>query len=204
MRNAKVVCALVGACLALLVACATTRQVQAWKDAAYQGKIKKTMVVGVFPEHLMRNFVEQEFVAQLKGRGVEGLASNRSLSTDTVRDRAAALAAVKEMGVGTVIAVKVLDKRYSDRAYGGGVAYVPTGYGVGWDGIYADSFAEIGLPVYQHSVDVLMIQMNVYDVAEGKLIFSAVSNTYVEGALEKVVPPFVESMVKQLAADTLL
>ena len=56
----------------------------------------------------------------------------------------------------------------------------------------------------QYSVDVLSLQVNVYDLQEGKLIFSAVSNTKVEGAKEKVVKPFVEAMVKELAAARLL
>jgi hypothetical protein len=46
--------------------------------------------------------------------------------------------------------------------------------------------------------------MNVYDLQEGKMIFSAVSNTSAEGAKEKVVAPFVETMVKELAGVKLL
>ena len=204
MRSAKVLCALVGACSLLLVSCATTRQVQTWKDGSYQGKIKKTLVVMIVSEPMMRNFVEQEFVAQFKARGVEGVASNRAVSAELARDKEAALAFVKGQGFGTVLVTKILDQRYSDRVVGGGVGYMPTGYGVGWDGIYSDGFVEVGLPVAQSSVDILTMQMNVYDLQEGKMIYSAVSNTRVEGAKEKVVQPFVETMVKQLADVKLL
>jgi hypothetical protein len=204
MRSAKVVCALVGACSLLLVSCATTRKVQTWKDASYQGKIKKTLVVMVVSEPLMRNFVEQEFVAQFKDRGVEGAASNRVVSATLARDKEAALAFVKGQGFGTLIVTKMLDQRFSDRAIGGGVGYMPTGYGVGWDGIYNDSFLAVSLPVAQSSVDILSMQMNVYDLQEGKMIFSAVSDTYVKGAKESVVQPFVETMVKKLAGAGLL
>jgi hypothetical protein len=204
MRTAKVCCALVGACSLLLMSCATTRQVQVWKDGSYQGKIKKTLVVAVLSSPVMRNFLEQEFVVQLKPRGVEGVASNKAISAEIMRDKQAALSVVKGMGIGTVIVAKIVDQRYADRAYGGGVGYMPTGYVGGWDGIYADGFVEVGLPVYQSSLDVLTIQMNVYDVEEGKLIYSALSNTYIEGAKEKVVQPFVETMVRKLAGDKLL
>ena len=81
---------------------------------------------------------------------------------------------------------------------------MPTAYGGGWDGIYYDGFVAVGLPVAQYSVDVLTLQMNVYDLQEGKMIFSAVSNTSAEGAKEKVVAPFVETMVKELADVKLL
>ena len=87
---------------------------------------------------------------------------------------------------------------------GGGVGYMPTAYGGGWDGIYYDSFVAVGLPVAQYSVDILTMQMNVYDLQEGKMIFSAVSNTRAEGAKEKVVEPFVKTMVKELAGAKLL
>ena len=204
MRRAKVLCALMGACSLFLIACATTRDVQAWKDGAYQGKIKKTLVVMVLPEPLMRNFIEQEFVAQFKDHGVEGVASNRIISAEMARDKEAALAYVKGQGFGTVLVTRMVDQRYSDRAQGGGVGYMPTAYGGGWDGIYYDSFVAVGLPVAQSSVDVFTMQMNVYDLQEGKMIFSAVSNTRAEGAKEKVVEPFVNTMVKQLAGVKLL
>jgi hypothetical protein len=204
MRSAKTWCALVGAGSLLLASCATTRQVQTWKDGAYQGKIKKTLVVATLREPLIRNFMEQEFVAQFKDRGVEGLAANKAIPADVARDKEAALAYARNLGVGTVVVAKILDHRYSDRATGGGSTYMPAGYGVGWDGIYADGWSEVGLPVSQYSVDILTIQMNVYDLQEGKLIFSAVSNTHIEGAPEKVVQPFVETMVQQLAAVKLL
>ena len=204
MRSAKVVCALVGACSLLFISCATTRDVQAWKDGSYQGKIKKTLVVMVLSEPLMRNFIEQEFVLQFKGRGVEGVASNRVISAELARDKEAALSFVKGQGFGTVLVTKMVDQRYSDRAQGGGVGYMPTAYGSGWDGMYYDGFVEVGLPVAQSSVDILTMQMNVYDLQEGKMIFSAVSNTRAEGAKEKVVEPFVKTMVEQLAAVKLL
>jgi hypothetical protein len=204
MKSSKVLCALVGACSLLVVSCATTRKVQTWKDGSYQGKVKKTLVVAVLSGPVMRNFLEQEFVAQFKALGVEGVASNRVVSAELARDKDAALSFVKGQGFGTVLVARILDQRYWDKTQGGGVAYVPTGYGVGWDGIYNDGFLEVGLPVYQSSVDILAIQMNVYDLQEGKLIFSAVSDTYIEGAKEKAVQPFVETMVKQLAAAKLL
>jgi hypothetical protein len=196
--------ALVGACALLLISCATTRDVQTWKDASYQGKIKKTMVVVVLPEPLMKNYLEQEFVAQFKARGVEGVGSSKAIPAEVARDKEAALAFVKGQGFGTVLVARVVNQRYSDRSQGGGVGYLPTAYGGGWDGIYYDSFVAVGLPVSQYSVDILTIQMNVYDLQEGKMIFSAVSNTRAEGAKEKVVAPFVETMVKELAGAKLL
>jgi len=204
MRGSKALCALVGACSLLLLSCTTTRKVQTWKDGSYQGKIKKTLVVAGLSGPVMRNFLEQEFVAQLKARGVEGVASNKTISPEMARDKEAALSFTRGLGVGTVIVVKFLDQRYSDRTLGGGVGYMPMGYGAGWDGIYNDGFVEVGLPVYQSSTDILTIQMNVYDLQEGKLVFSAVSNTYIEGAKEKAVQPFVETMIRELAGVKLL
>jgi hypothetical protein len=204
MSGASVLRALAGACSLLLVSCATTRQVQTWKDGSYQGKLKKTLVVMVLSEPLMRNFIEQEFVAQFKALGIEGVASNRTISAEMARDKEAALAFVKGQGFGTVLVTRMVDQRYSDRAQGGGVGYMPTAYGSGWDGIYYDGFVAVGLPVSQYSVDILTMQTNVYDLQEGKMIFSAVSTTRAEGAKEKVVAPFVKTMVKELADGKLL
>jgi hypothetical protein len=204
MRGAKVLGALAGACSLLFVSCATTRDVQSWKDGAYQGKIKKTLVVMVLSEPLMRNFIEQEFVAQFKARGVEGVASNRIIPAELARDKEAALTFVKGQGFGTVLVTRMVDQRYSDRSQGGGVGYMPTAYGGGWDGIYYDGFVAVGLPVSQSSVDIFTMQTNVYDLQDEKLIFSAVSSTRAEGAKELVIEPFVKAMVKELAGAGLL
>jgi len=204
MKSAKVLCALAGACSLLMISCATTRQVQSWKDGSYQGKIKKTLVMMVVSEPMMRNFVEQEFVNQFKTRGVEGAASNRVVSAELARDKKAALAYIKGLGYGTLLVTKVLNQRFADSAVGGGQGYMPMGSTAGWDGIYSESFMAVGLPVAQSSVDTFSLQVNVYDIQEEKMIFSAVSNTKVEGAREKVVKPFVETMIKQLVGATLL
>ena len=204
MKNAKVLSTLVCACVLLIISCATTKQVQVWKDASYQGKLKKILVIGVSQLPLMRNFFESEFVDQLKARGVEGIISNKIIPPEKMRDKEAVLSAIKGMGIEAVLVTRVVDKKYADQFYGGGVALAPTGYDVGWDSIYAQSFAAVPLPVYQHSVDIVMLQTNVYDIQKEKLIFSAISKTYIEGAKESVVKPFIESMVKELVGDKLL
>ena len=204
MKNAKMVCTLACACVLLLVSCATTKQVKVWKDDSYQGKLKKILVIGVSQLPLMRNFFESEFVDQLKARGVEGIISNKIIPAEKMRDKEAVLSAIKGMGIEAVLVTRVVDKKYADQFYGGGVALVPTGYDVGWDSIYAQSFGAVPLPVYQHSVDIMMLQTNVYDIQKEKLIFSAISKTYIEGAKESVVKPFIESMVKELVGDKLL
>jgi len=204
VKNVKVVSTLVCACFLLLISCATTKQVKVWKDDSYQGKLKKILVIGVSQLPLMRNFFESEFVDQLKARGVEGVVSNKIIPPEKMRDKEAVLSAIKGMGIEAVLVTRVVDKKYADQFYGGGVALVPTGYDVGWDSIYAQSFAAVPLPVYQHSVDIVMLQTNVYDIQKEKLIFSAISKTYIEGAKESVVKPFIESMVKELVGDKLL
>jgi len=203
MRNVKVPCTLVCACL-LLISCATTRQVTVWKDDAYQGRLKKILVIGVSEVPLMRNFFETEFVDQLKARGVEGVISNKIIPPEKMRDKDAVLSAIKGKRIDSLLVTRVVDKRYVDQFYGGGVAFVPTNYNVGWDGIYSDSFTAAPLPVYQYSADIMMLQTNVYDIQTEKLIFSSISKTYIEGAKESVVKPFVEAMVKEMAAANLL
>jgi hypothetical protein len=152
----------------------------------------------------MRNFFESEFVDQLKARGVEGIISNKIIPPEKMRDKEAVLAAIKGMGIEAVLVTRVVDKRYADQFYGGGVELMPTDYYSGWDSIYAQGFAAAPLPVYQHSVDIVMLQTNVYDIQMEKLIFSAISKTYIEGAKESVVKPFIEAMVKELVGDKLL
>jgi len=195
VRNTKVLYALVCACFLLLISCATTRQVQVWKDASYQGKLRRILVIGVLQTPLMRNFFENEFVDQLKARGAEGVASNKIIPAEKMRDKEAVLSAIKGMGIEAVLVTRVVDNRTADQFYGGGVELVPRDYDFVWD---------MSLPVYQRSVDIVMIQTNVYDLQKEKLIFSAISKTYIEGAKESVVKPFIDAMVKELAGEKLL
>lgn len=189
-------------CILLCISCATTRQVSGWKDDTYQGKLKRVLVIAVTDAPLMRNFIETEFTDQLREFGVEGFVSNKIISPQKMTDKAAVLAAIKGMGIETVLVIKALDKSSADRYYSSGGMLVISNLDAGWDVIYSESFSTGSQ--YQHSLDIFMLQTNVYDLQREKLVFSAISKTYVEGSKEREVEPFVKAMVKELARKGLL
>jgi len=192
-------------CLPVLLSCAATREVKVWKDDSYQGKIKKILVIGTSQVPLMRGFFENEFVDQLRARGVEGVPSNTIVPSEKMRDKEAVLSAIKGMGIETVLVTRLLEQGYIDQVYGGGVELVPTDYYGGWDLIWNQSFAAVPFPTYQYTGRVMVFQTNVYDLERKKLIFSAITKTEVgEGAKESVVKPFIELVVKELSEKKLL
>lgn len=203
VNKTGVFCIVLSVSLVILASCATTRDVKTWKDDSYQGKLTKVLVVAAFDEPLMRGFIENEFIKQLQAKGVEGIPSKRIIPTEKIRDKEAVIAAIKGSGADTVLVTKVADVQHAGQMYGGGIALVPTYYG-GWDNFYTESFAEVPVPVYQYDVDIIMLQTKVFDLKKEKLIFSAVSKTYVDGAKESVVKPFVGVMVNELAGAKLL
>jgi hypothetical protein len=188
----------------LVASCATTRMSHVWKDESFNGKLRNVLVIAVAERPLMRSFIENSFVEQLQARGVTALASSTVMPSDKKLDKAAIMEAIKGQKVDFVLVTRVASKAEFEKTYEGAVYVVPTDYYAGWHSFYTDSFAVVSVPGFAYDQEIFSLVTNVYDARNEKLIWSAISKTKVEEAKEKVVEPFVETIVKRLAESRLL
>lgn len=188
----------------LVASCATTRMSHVWKDESFNGKLRNVLVIAVAERPLMRSFIENSFLEQLQARGVSGLASSKVMPSDTKLDKPAIIEAIRGHAVDFVLVTRLAGKQEIEKTYEGAVYVVPTDYYAGWHSFYTDSFAVVSVPGFAYDQEIFSLVTNVYDARNEKLIWSAISKTKVEEAKEKVVEPFVETIVKRLAESRLL
>jgi hypothetical protein len=184
-----------------LTVCSTTstKFVNTWKapDSAplsvKQGDLVVCMVI--MKEESARRSEEQVLCEELRKRGLRPIPSYTLIPTDQVQDREKALAAIQASGAAAVFALRPVavnkQQTYVPPTYMGGGPYGSWGpyYGYGWNAAYS--------PGYVVTDTVVRVEMLVYDLRQGKLLWAAQSDTTNPSELDN----FVAELVKQAAAQ---
>jgi hypothetical protein len=199
------------ALLMQLSACASTDLTSVWKDAQYKGHARKIMVIGILQSPVTQRQFEDEMVRRLKEHGADAIAGYTVLPDRPEDDRAAAEQKIRELGADSLLIVQVVDKktvtshipppgpatRYP--MYSGTGPLTPPGYyGSVWQGYYAYS------PGTMVQDDYAVVRTNLYDLASGKLIWTASSETLLGDNAGSRVAMFVKVIVKSLADNNVI
>lgn len=186
-------------CVLILIGCATTKLTMVWKDQSFHGTIKKVVVVGTFKKPSTRNFFEDEFVRQLKARGVDAIASYTLLPIDKLSSKDVLIDKIKATGADAALVTRMVDKK-TVQTYVPGEVYVVPDYYYYW-GPY---FNYVYTPGYMVSEEYAFAETNIYNTGNGKLVWSAGSRTLLSGDNQNLITSFVSTMVDRLAADKLI
>jgi len=191
--------------LALLPACAGTKIIDPWRDPAFSGRLKKVFVIGVVRSRGPRGMLEDEFVRQLKARGIDAVGSAAVLPDEPLPARDIIAAKVREYGADSVIAAKFI-KKVSAETHSPSRRYaVPHNFDAEWDQTIATTeWTDSGLSEFAYDYYVAVMQTTVYSVGTGKPVWSAISETKYQGALMHQVKPFVNAIMNGLIHEKLV
>jgi len=177
-----------------MTSCATTTLTSVWKDESYQGQIHDVFVIGVARKYTNRRIFEDEFVKQLKAHGVNAIPSYTVFPFNEMLDKEAIISKMKELGMNTVLITNVVDKErkvYTDNWYN--------------DYSYRYNYRPYRT---QYAEDVYSLETKFYDTGTEKLIWSALSETFLvdDVALDygEEIRSFINVMVKKIKEDNLL
>jgi len=180
---------------ALLVAamgisgCVSTTIQTDWKDPAFSGTFKKVMVVCLVNEPVIRNSLEDELRAQLNSRGVEAVQSYSLLpSPDTVNSETVR-AKVREIGADGVFLVRRMGKESRDVVT---AQFTGNGYDV------------LSQQVVLNTVDVYKFETSLFEATKGMIVWQALSETYDDDVLMKVITNFALLVVKKVSEKGLI
>lgn len=188
-------------CLTLFLifttSCATTTLKSEWTDATFpKGSLKKVLVVGIFYSSEERSFFEDELGRQMKARNVNVISSYTIFGEDNMPDKKDLAIAVKSQNVDSVLVgrmIKVIDLgTYSEPA----ITRVDT------DDLFGYYLACCQLPV--SSGRDIVIETKIFEAAHDKLIWSAISNTLLDGSFEKAVESLISVITKDLYSKKLI
>lgn len=205
----------------LITGCATTQLTSDWKNPSYHGQPGKILVIGVAKKPAIKRIFEDEFVRQLKERGVNAIASYTLMPDKKQSDHAAIAAQMKEHGADAVLISRLVSKKtvqtyipgtvnYQPANYGNwrhnrspGGAYYPPNYG-NWRDYYGYGYQTVYTPGYMAEDEYAIMESNLYDAKNDKLIWSAESETGIMGTDQNQIRSYIRVMVDTMAEQKLL
>lgn len=192
------------ALIAMLVTACSTAQLNAvWKDQSYQARPYKIMVIGVAKNPVNRRIFEDEFVGQLNAHGTEAIASYTVLPDRQEGDHAIIAAKLAELGADTVLITRMVSKK-TVQFYVPGTAYYPPPYYGTWPDYYGQGYQAMYTPGYMAEEEFAVIETNLYESRNDKLVWSASSETGMRGPDQNRIKSYIGVMVDAMSGQGLL
>jgi hypothetical protein len=185
--------------LFLLSACATTTTTNVWRDPAYQGPVKKVLVMGISQKKGIQRFFEDEFFRQLKQRGTDAVSGYSVLPYDEKMDKDFIAAKAREIGADVVLVTRPIGRK-TERTYVPGQAYAVPGSYYRWGSYYGHAYSS----GYVVEDEYVYLETNLFDVATEKLIWSAESETVILASDHELITEFISTLIAKLASDKLI
>jgi hypothetical protein len=201
--NAKARFIFVAAAALFAAACASTSIVSSWiNPEASANKPRRLLIVGVSNVDTTRRLYEDEFVKQLKARGLDAIPSYSQLRGDGRPTQEDVVAAIRKSGADSVLVsqIKGTETRM-DVSYRYEPMMVPGGYYGFYSGAWANAYAATPT-VYQY--DIVNAETKIWNTGNDKLLFSVLTRTFDPSAPQREIPPFVSMLVEQMAKGGLL
>ena len=193
-----------GTLIALVIAgCATTRLTSSWKDPAYRGRVGKILVVGVAKIPANKRLFEDEFVRQFKARGTDAIASYTVMPDDKQGDNDVIAATMKEQGADAVLISSLVSKK-TVHTYVPGSGTHLTAYNGTWREYYTSGYQAVYNSGYIAEDEYALMETNLYDAANEKLIWGATSETELQSSNQDAVRSFIDVMVNAIGKQKLL
>ena len=105
MKGRKVLCSIILVLSVIFMnACATTELTSVWKNETYQGgPLRKILIIGVDRKQETKILLENEFVLQLKAKGIDAVPSHTVLPEDTILEKEMITAKISELRIDSVL-----------------------------------------------------------------------------------------------------
>lgn len=187
----------------LLAGCSSTQVKSVWKDPSHAGRLQRIMVIAVAKEPINRRILEDEYVVQLKARGMDAIASYSTLPDRSQDDQAAIAKMVEQLGADTVLVSRLVSKRTVRVYYPATITHRPHYYGT-WPDYYRHGYDLINAPGYTTKYEYALMETNVYDTRDDKLIWAVTTETGVENFNQTLIKPYIGTIVRMMGEYGLL
>ena len=187
----------------LIAGCATTAPiVSQWRNPAYaSASFSKIMIAALGGTASTRRNFEDQFSAQLRAVGVEGLVSYGYLFEGTDTDENAIKAAAQKAGVDALIVARLV--RVEEKTQYGG-PYLPyTSFGVFGSNVGASVSGLGGAPTAYHYTE-YTAETTLHDAVRNEVVWTATTTTSEPASGGDAIKSTVAAVVKTLVEENLL
>ena len=199
--------------LFLMSSCASTKLAAVWKDESHTEKVNNVLVIGISKKTTVKRFFEDEFVKRLKSRGISAVPSYSVFTAEGKLKKGDIEAKARELGLDAVLMTRLIDKK-TLQTYIPGQVYVAPGRSYdryydhyrrwGYYGYYGRGYDYIYTPGYTIEEQVVYMETNLYLTERDKLIWSALSETFIEGAPYDLIKSFIDVLINRLSKSNLI
>ena len=185
-----------------LAACSTTYISSLWKDPTYQVKPHKIMIIGIAKSAANKRTLEDDFAKQIKLQGTDAVSSYAILPDDKDGNKNAIAAKMKEQGADAVLITRIANRKtvYTNLLE----VYAPPQSYRTWQNYYEYGYGNITSPNNVEETKYAVMETNMYDAGNDKLIWSASSETQITGTDQNFIKSYVNVMVKNMTQQKLL
>lgn len=181
--------------IAALPGCANSTTVeQVWRAPEWSASFDHVVIFGLSKRPGVRRAFETEVAAILSDAGVRASPSFELFPGDTEHsdEEIAQILATEQVDGVLTARLLAIDKQ---QRYVEGSPYVVTGGARrGFYGYYHSTYGVIHSPGYTIEYDVVTLESNLYEVASGELVWSALSETFAPKDVDEVISSYAKAM----------
>jgi len=164
-----------------------------WKDKEQVGPVQKVSVLWLARAKQSRLLAENEFVRQIKMRGLAAMPAYVVIPPDRQVEKEEVLDKFRELGVDIVVILRVINKQAAQTPIPAAGPIGPAHLTGFYQFVYDAPVPDEPGPVY--------LETNVFDVRNGKRVWAARSVTKVDVVDQQAVSDFIRLMIDRLASD---
>ena len=206
MQNTKTILIALFTFLTIIISCSSTKTdiIGEWQDDTYQkGNIQKVLLLGIVSKEkplLRRNF-EDGMTKAFRDAGINATPSMDIMPYDVAVDSTTFEKYFKELQVDAVVVARLVAVDAA-RDYTAGYLYtIPYNSYYGFYGYYYAGVSMANSSGYLSQNVVVVLETNVYETTNKKLIWSGVSETVEPDKASDVIDSFGDELVGRLKSE---
>jgi hypothetical protein len=201
MKNkAGVIIVLSFVALFIMTSCASTKLTTVWRDDNFNRHLKKVLVIGISKEEGKKRFFETAFASKLKEQGTAALQSFTIFPYGEILKKEVIVSKVREMDIDAVLVTRLVEKKTVETYFPGPANYRMPSYYNNYYGYYSGSYRS-GAVVES---EVVVLETNLYDAETEDIIWSAMSETFMEKSSDKLIEEFIDLIIDDLSKSNII
>jgi len=167
-----------------------------WKDKEPHAPMTKIAVFWILQVPQNRLLAENEFVRQLKERGIKAMPMYVVIPPDKFVEKDAALTKLRDLGMDAVLSLRLTDRQTAQMQIPGTGPNDPLRLSGYYQYVYDAPTLGTSGPAY--------VETNLFDVKSDRRIWTARSVSKIDAVNREVVTDFIRLMIDRLASDGMI
>ena len=185
--------------ISIFSSCSSSTQLEnEWSDKSYNKKgFKKVLILGMATKSWKKKVFENEFRTAFKKYNIDAVSAWEELPEDEILNKETFDIYFRDKNIDAVLVAMETGMSTKETMYGGGTSFVA----VGFHGFYVSTSPIYQVPDYLSEEKIIYMDTKLFETTEGKLVWSATSQSYEPKTTADVIKAVSYIVVDQLYAE---